>query len=351
MTLCSEILHEQIVPIRKFASLIGLIVHAFNAIFVGPLHYRNLERDKIKSLKNSIDYESEMVISENSVQEITWWLHNIEKLNGKLIRNPSVDYWVETDASLQGWGASFEDKSTGGRWSVLESKMHINELELRAIQFAVRALFASYSNCHIGIKSDNTTAVAYINSIGGMTSESLDSVAIQIWNWCLDKNIIISAKHIPGVENVKADFLSRQFSDSKEWMLKSDIFIRICHHFFFPDIDLFASRLNAQLSNFISWVYDPDAADTDAFSLNWTNLKPYIFPPFRLIGKIINKIISDKVEEAIVIIPLWRTQSWFPMLISSLISVPARLPRHKDLLIMPHTGEFHPMGNSSIPGI
>jgi hypothetical protein len=33
---------------------------------------------------------------------------------------------------------------------------------------------------HIGIKSENSSAVAYINNMGGMTSQSMDQLAIEI---------------------------------------------------------------------------------------------------------------------------------------------------------------------------
>lgn len=324
VSLCQKILWEKYVPIRIFASLIGLVVHAFNAISEGPMHYRNMERDKIQNLRELNDYDSKMFISNGSVVEIQWWLDNVEKLNGKPIRTPSIDFWIETDASLQGWGATFSNKTLGGRWTLTESKMHINELELLAIKFSLKAFFSGFKNCHIGIKSDNTTSVSYINSMGGMTSKLLNSISIEIWQWCIHRAIVVSAKHIPGIENVQADQLLRQFSDSKEWMLKPDIFSRICHHFFLPDIDLFASRLNTQLDKFVSWTFDPDAAENHAFTLRWFQFCPYIFPPFRLIGRVLNKILSDKVEKAILIVPLWKTQSWFPLLISSLISIPAR---------------------------
>ena len=45
------ILEKQTVPIRKVASLIGLIVHAFTAVTYGQLYYRNLEKDKITNLR------------------------------------------------------------------------------------------------------------------------------------------------------------------------------------------------------------------------------------------------------------------------------------------------------------
>ena len=78
---------------------------------------------------------------------------------------------------------------------------------------------------HIGIKSDNSSAVAYINNIGGMTSQSMDQLAIEIWNWCTDHHLFIFAQNLPGVLKSNAGFMSRVFSDNCEWALTRDIFI------------------------------------------------------------------------------------------------------------------------------
>lgn len=60
-----------------------------------------------------------------------------------------------------------------------------------------------------------------------------------------------SASYIPGAED-SADFYSRNFTEFTKWMLKQDIFDRFCWHFFKLEIDLFASRLNTRLEQFIS---------------------------------------------------------------------------------------------------
>lgn len=343
-TLGNIILQKREITVRTFASFIGLIVHAFNAVTVAKLHYRNLEKQKVDVLKlSNDDYDFKFRLSQLSIQDIEWWISNIRRVNGKPIRPNPVDCWLECDASLEGWGSNFNGQTTGGRWSLEESSRHINYLELLAVFLSIKSFFDKKQNIHVGIKSDNVTTVYYINEMGGMTSESLNNLAIDIWSWCLERNIFLSAQHIPGTDNVAADYMSRNFSDSKEWMLKKDIFQRICKQFFNPDTDLFASRLNYQVPVFASWLFDPLASFTDAFTISWSAMRPYIFPPFSLIGKIIDKILLDKVEKAIIIVPFWPTQSWFPLLISVLVSLPARLPRHTDLLKMPHTGELHPM--------
>lgn len=114
----------------------------------------------------------------------------------------------------------------------------INKLELRAIYFSLLALCKFYHNCHICVKSDSATAVAYINRIGGSVLSLLEETK-NIWNWCFCKNIFISAVHIPGKNNKIPVYLSREFNDCTEWMINADVFKTLCR-FFKPKIDLFA---------------------------------------------------------------------------------------------------------------
>ena len=43
------------------------------------------------------------------------------------------------------------------------------------------------------------------------------------------------------------------------------------------DVDLFASRVSAQLNSYVSWRPDPDAMDVDAFTLNSSNFRAFCF--------------------------------------------------------------------------
>ena len=264
------------------------------------------------------------------------------------MRPNQVEHYCRCDASLCGWG-SIElstNKHANGRWSAKEAKLSINILELLAICYSLQSFYNKLVNTHIQIESDNVSAIKYMNDMGGMTCNVMDSIAKEIWEWCVKRNLFVSAVHVPGIENT-ADFFSRNFSDSTEWMLKTDIFNRVCLQFFKPDIDLFASRLNRQLDMFVSWFPEPGAYHVNAFSFSWSGICPYIFPPFGLLGKVINKVKKEGVEKAIVIFPLWRSQSWFPMLIEVLSDFPVRLPRHRDLLTLPHNGMEHPLARKT----
>ena len=51
-------------------------------------------------------------------------------------------------------------------------------------------------------------------------------LAIDIWNWCISRNIHLSISHVTGCLNVEADELSRglNLNEDLEWALDMDIF-------------------------------------------------------------------------------------------------------------------------------
>ena len=111
---------------------------------------------------------------------------------------------------------------------------------------------------------DNSTAVAYVNNMGGKIM-SLNCIAFSIWELCLSFDCSIEAFHVPGVENVCADRLSRKHESSLEWKLHPTVFKWIAERYFAPDIDLFASRLNYQVRRYVSWKPDPGAGGGRVF--------------------------------------------------------------------------------------
>jgi hypothetical protein len=92
--------------IQSVAHVIGLIVSAFPAIYQGPLHYRSLEEDKTLALFQTQSYQGTMMLSQDSRQELLWWIHNVEICNGKPIRFQDLIIVITTDASKKGWGES-----------------------------------------------------------------------------------------------------------------------------------------------------------------------------------------------------------------------------------------------------
>lgn len=322
------------VKVREVAQLLGMMSASFIAVKFGKLNYRALERDKISALKsNHGNYEGYMEISSLGKADIWWWVQNVfSSFNDICVPNPALT--LTTDASTIGWGAVLPSCSTGGLFNEIEKQEHINVLELKAILFGLKSLCKHKSNTHIKILTDNTTALHCINNMGSCRSLACDNASRDIWHWAIDKNIHVSASHIPGILNEEADAESRKTEHLLEWKLKCNLFEFIVSALkFLPNIDLFASRINAQLKPFVSYRPDPEALHVNAFSICWKGYKFYAFPPFSCVGKVVQKVIHDNAT-GILVVPDWPNQPWYNLLME--ITVHSILiPSSADQLFLP----------------
>ena len=168
-------------------------------------------------------------------------------------------------------------------------------------------------------------------------------MAHKIWIWCKSKAIWLSATHIPGIEN-EADLNSRVFNERVEWKLSPDVFAEIVDIFGLPEIDMFASRLNKHLDRYVSWRPDPDAEAIDAFSVNWNGKYIYCFPPFSLMGRLVQKSRQDQAD-VLLVAPLWVTQNFYTSVLEMLTMDPYILRVEQDTLTLPQTQKVHPLTN------
>ena len=112
------------------------------------------------------------------------------------------------------------------------------------------------------------------------------------------------------------------------------------------DIDLLASRPNHKVTNYASWRPDPGAQFTETFCFNREPFHFYAFPPFSVITKCLQKIEKDQAT-GILIVPLWKTQAWFSVLINLLVDNPLVLPQADNLLNSPSHGCITPAQEES----
>ena len=103
---------------------------------------------------------------------------------------------------------------------------------------------------------------------------------------------------------------------------------------FEPRIDLFASRLNHQCPVYVACRPDPEAMAINAFTLSWSGIQFYAFPPFCIIPSMLQKMTKDKAQ-GVVAVPYWPNQLWFPRLATMLTSKPVLLSAREDMLQLP----------------
>ena len=213
---------------------------------------------------------------------------------------------------------------------------HINYLELKAVYLAIQAFVKEEAQKprHLRMLIDNTTAVAYINKKGGSRSPQLATLTMEIWTYCLSRQIWITAKHIPGLMNSEADYASRNFNNHTEWMLDPIIFQQITTQYYTPEVDLFLTRLNHQVPQYVARYPDPGAPATDAFLQDWSRWTVFIHPPIVLIPRILMQMKQDQAT-GLLIAPHWHAQPWFPNLMEMLVDYPARLPALPATIFLP----------------
>ena len=323
--------------IRFISKVIGKLVASLHGSLEGALHYRFLEANKNMALAlNNRNYDATMTLTRFAKMDLLWWKKNIYKTYAP-IQWPPISVEIATDASsLTGWGAVCSSESTGGAWSAKEANIHINIKEMIAIYYAIRSFRHHLKNKHVRVLTDNTTAVAVLNKMGSTRSPACNLMAQKIWNYCFQDSIYITCAHIPGVENTVPDKESRTEYKQAEWMLDKRLYNNCTKIFeFSPSIDCFASRINTQHKHYAARRPDPFAKIIDAFSFNWSTEKCYMFPPFSLIARVLQKIRTDGAT-VLAVLPQWPTQAWWPEARNMMVREPYVISPGKGNLHLPN---------------
>ncbi|XP_031329346.1 uncharacterized protein LOC116166470 [Photinus pyralis] len=260
----------------------------------------------------------------------------------KSIKAVHFDLEIFTDASLSGWGAVCNGKTTFGWWDKSLRSEHINFLELQAILFGLKHFAINLNKISILVRTDNTTALSSINRMGSVKFKKLNSLAKEIWQWCEIRDLWLVASYIKSSDNWQADQASRILPPETEWALNDAIFADICKVFGEPEIDLFASRANRKCAKYVTWHQDPEAEAIDAFTINWSKLNFYAFPPFSLILKTLNKVVAEKAE-GVIVVPFWRSQPWYPLLLKLAQGEPIFFGPKNNLVSSPYRSTQHPL--------
>jgi hypothetical protein len=329
---------------RELASILGKLSAASQAVLAAPLYFRRLQGIQGQLLKTHgyVDYDNKIDMQGQVASELDWWILHFQDIKPAPITYPKIVMTIFTDSSLRGWGAHSNGRSIQGRWDKESQKEHINYLELMAIKNGLWSFAKDLSNGTIQVYSDNSSAVAVLRKLGSIRSQRLNALALEIWEWAMEKSLIILALHIAGKSNTLADQASRVFLDRNSWRLGSEEFKAIEQRWGPHTVDMFADLFSHQLPEYVSWRPDPHSKAVDAFTQDWASWgNVYAFPPFGLISRVLHTIRAQKVEITLVF-PWWPAQPWFPVLQEMMKGEPLRFTEHEKLLLDVQ-GEQHPL--------
>ena len=340
----SLLLSVRAVTAYFWLSLLGLMSSATDAIPLGRLHLRPLQFYLLAHWAPASRNLAALIPVKHILLDhhLRWWLDRKCTRAGMLLDIPEARAQLFTDASESGWGAHTETLQASGLWSAREAMLHINKLEMIAVRNALLAFRTQLTGLPVQLMSDNATVVSYLTKQGGTASLPMYRLAKEVLLLARDTHIILRAKHIPGERNALADLLSRRDKVvHTEWTLVQTVVDSLCITWDKPNVDLFATRLNNRLPVFVSPMADPLAVEVDAMSISWKGMYAYAFPPFVMLGRVLEKILADHPCELILIAPKWPNQCWYARLLELLVDFPLVLPLRKDLLTQPHNHLRH----------
>ena len=326
----TRILSSPTCPVRQFMSLIGLLTATEKQVYLGRLHMRPIQWHLKNNWQVPESLEKVIPVPRSLNPHLQWWLQEDNVLTGQPLHPIKHALQIFTEASKQGWGTHLNEHTARGSWSLPESKLHINYLELKAVLLALKEFRDLCTDQIVLVATDNTTVVSYINKEGGMWSGPLCALLWRMLTWCTKHQVTLKARRIPGRLNVVADKLFRLGQTIQtEWSLLQEIFKAICYRWHWPKIDVFATRFN-KLPQFVSPV--PDAVAVDALSLQWEDLDDYAFPPAAILGKVVEKLRDSHCKRIILIAPGWPNIPWFWDLVTMSSQIPLSLPKLPNLL-------------------
>ena len=332
------------IPARAMLSLLGLLNSAADQIQLGRLYLRPLQLLLLSQWRPfQGDSRAMIKLPHDLLQEVWNFWGNEETLSvGVPLQESSPDVTLLTDASFQGWGAHIGLETTSGDWSPEQLNLDINVLEMLAVQKALQTFRDKVLNKTVLLLTDNTTVMFYLQKQGGTRSTLLCRLTWEILRWCALHQIKIQVKHIPGKKNVLADSLSRLSRlPGTEWTLLQGVVDRLGDLWGKPTLDLFATHQTKRLPCYVSPFPDPLAFAVDAMTIPWDGLLAYAYPPTALLLAVLQKLRQSESTELLLIAPAWPKQSWYPLLLQSIIDHPRRLPPLQHLLWHPSGKQYH----------
>lgn len=327
---------------RAWLVLLGVMASLVDLVPDCRLFMRPLQLHLLAFFRPSSRDLSVLIPSAPHLESVfRWWRNGSNVLAGVRFPPSRPTFCLTSDASLEGWGAHADGSAFAHVWEPALHGTHINVLELLAVFRALRFLDTRVAGRTVLVRCDSTAAVSYINRQGGTRSLSLWSVTWDLFQWCRVRRVTLQAIHLPGTENSIADALSRISQSPTEWSLDRSVAEAIFASLHRPEVDLFASPANAKLPRFCSRVPVPGAWAVDALALDWAYVDGYAFPPFSLVGRVVDKVASAPCH-VLLVAPFWPTQAWFRPLLALVAGVPLVLPLLPGLLRLPSGGSVHP---------
>ena len=340
-SMCREILRKPCLPRRALESLVGSLNFASGLVPLGRLRLLPIIA-WVNSHTSPSSRDLPVPLDDSFRSSLRVWV-DVPFLSSHVPMSvPLPDIQLMTDASEWGWSGAILPDRVVGQWPPVYQWMSTNWLELKAVFLSLVHFLPRIQGESVLLMTDNTTAVSCLRRQGTLNSGPLMSLTREILELCHAHSITLVPKHLCGRLNVFADQGSRLDPVSTEWALDRTTFLWLSSAWGPFQLDLFATRFNAQVSSFVSPFPDEEAAGVNALSLHWGEWDClYLFPPTPLLPEVVARLHGYR-GRGVLVAPFFPQSSWFPSLLRRASSY-FPLPRGHSLSQTTSRGlVFHP---------
>lgn len=272
-------------------------------------------RGMYAALETRTSWQSHVVLDSLALEEIDFWLKNIDSLNGSpLWPIPVVETLVFSDASDIGWGGHLTDLArppiAHGFFTPNERDESSTFREAVALLETLRSFVSQLSGRDVRAVTDNL-ALAWL-WLRGSKKEQLNVLIKSIWAFSHQHGIRLAVQWVPREANTLADYISK-FYDGDDWKLHPRFFQRLDLAWGPHTVDRFATYKNNHCARFNSLYFCPGTEAIDAFTQHWALENNWINPPFGQIGRVLLHM-SYCGAVGTLICPVWPKRPWWPLL-------------------------------------
>ena len=272
---------------------------------------------------------------------LRWWLEESNVLIGQPLHPLKHALQIFTDASKEGWGAHLDEHTARGQWSLPESKLHINHLELKAVFLALKEFRTLVFNKTVLVATDNTTVVAYINKGGG------DEIGLSVCPTVENTVLVHQAASNPqGTSHPRPaerdrrqaiqawpDHSNRVVTSSRSvpsgmFKVASATSGPVCH------------QVQQQTTTVCITGTRPPGLGSGCTQPLLGGPGP-IRPPAAILGKVVEKLQDYPCNRIILIAPGWPNMPWFWDLVAMSSQIPLCLPSIPNLVSQPFNQVLH----------
>ena len=162
-----ELLTGLTCPVWQLISLTGLLTATEKQVHLDRLHMTPIQWHLKQNWRVPKSLEKVTSVPRSLHPHLKWWLEESNVLQGQPLYPLKHALQLFTGISKEDWGTHLNDQTARGTWSLPESKLRINYLELKADILTIKEFHDLCQNNIVLIATDKTIVVAYINKQGG----------------------------------------------------------------------------------------------------------------------------------------------------------------------------------------